>query len=85
MRTRQTSNTSEEQEEAAPEADANLHFPIAEKDMIDPHAVQPTVRDGLPVPIRPTVCLSPRMRHRMEELGRNSADHAGLPDANCGR
>jgi pyruvate/2-oxoglutarate dehydrogenase complex dihydrolipoamide acyltransferase (E2) component len=69
------------------ENEANLHFAIDEKDMIDPSApleVKPTVRDGLPVPIRSTVYLSPRMRHRMEELGLNSADLAGLPGSGAG-
>lgn len=67
--------------------EANLHFAIDENDMIDPSApleVEPTVRDGLPVPIRSTVYLSPRMRHRMEELGLNSADLAGLPGSGAG-
>lgn len=83
---------SQENAEADPPAteeenEANLHFAIDEKDMIDPSApleVKPTVRDGLPVPIRSTVYLSPRMRHRMEELGLNSADLAGLPGSGAG-
>ncbi|MEM6916449.1 MAG: 2-oxo acid dehydrogenase subunit E2, partial [Verrucomicrobiota bacterium] len=71
----------------AEDGEANLHFAIDEKDMIDPSAplqVQPTVREGLPVPIRSTVYLSPRMRPRMEELGLNSADLAGLPGSGAG-
>ncbi len=74
--------------------EANLHFSIDEKDMIpnhekpsghkDPRPVQPTVEGELPVPIRSSVYLSPRMRHRMEELGLNSADLAGLPGSGAG-
>lgn len=74
--------------------EANLHFAVDEKDMIDsqpseasyvdPRPVQPTVEGELPVPIRSSVYLSPRMRHRMEELGLNSADLAGLPGSGAG-
>ncbi len=67
--------------------EANLHFAITEKDMIDPAAprtVTPTVDGGLPVPVRSSVYLSPRLRHRMEELGLNSADLAGLPGSGAG-
>ena len=76
------------------DSEANLHFAIDEKDMIetqppgasyvDPRPVQPTVEGELPVPIRSSVYLSPRMRHRMEELGLNSADLAGLPGSGAG-
>lgn len=72
---------------AAGGAEANLHFAITEKDMIDPgapRAVTPTVDGGLPVPVRSSVYLSPRLRHRMEELGLNSADLAGLPGSGAG-
>lgn len=69
----------------------NLHFSVAKEDVIDtsakkekPRSVQPTVQGGLPVPIRSSVYLSPRMRHRMEELGLNSADLAGLPGSGAG-
>ncbi len=65
----------------------NLHFAIDEKDVIDhsaPAAVKPTVEGGLPVPVRSSVYLSPRLRHRMEELGLNSADLAGLPGSGAG-
>lgn len=65
----------------------NLHFAIDDKDVIDhdaPISVQPTVQGGLPVPIRSSVYLSPRLRHRMEELGLNSADLAGLPGSGAG-
>lgn len=77
----------------APAAEENLHFKVGEKDMIDhsapveptePREVKPTVEGGLPVPVRSTVYLSPRMRHRMEELGLNSADLAGLPGSGAG-
>lgn len=69
------------------EGEENLHFAIAEKDVIDhsaPVSVQPTVQGGLPVPVRSSVYLSPRLRHRMEELGLNSADLAGLPGSGAG-
>lgn len=65
----------------------NLHFAIEEKDLIDhsvPSPVKPTVEGGLPVPVRSSVYLSPRLRHRMEELGLNSADLAGLPGSGAG-
>jgi len=68
-------------------AEENLHFAIAEKDLIDhsvPSPVKPTVEGGLPVPVRSSVYLSPRLRHRMEELGLNSADLAGLPGSGAG-
>ncbi|MCB1205848.1 MAG: 2-oxo acid dehydrogenase subunit E2 [Verrucomicrobiae bacterium] len=72
---------------SAPSPDENLHFAVAEKDVIDhsvPAAVKPTVEGGLPVPVRSSVYLSPRLRHRMEELGLNSADLAGLPGSGAG-
>lgn len=65
----------------------NLHFKIDEDDVIDHDtapSVKPTVDSGLPVPIRSTVYLSPRMRHRMDELGLNAADLAGLPGSGAG-
>ncbi|MEM9018675.1 MAG: dihydrolipoamide acetyltransferase family protein [Verrucomicrobiota bacterium] len=84
-----TSPTNESAEDAT-DGEANLHFVVDEKDMIDHSApsedpkVQPTVEGGLPVPVRSQVYLSPRMRHRMEELGLNSADLAGLPGSGAG-
>lgn len=72
---------------SAPPAGENLHFAVAEKDVIDhsiPASVKPTVEGGLPVPVRSSVYLSPRLRHRMEELGLNSADLAGLPGSGAG-
>jgi pyruvate/2-oxoglutarate dehydrogenase complex dihydrolipoamide acyltransferase (E2) component len=76
-------------EKAAGEAESsdNLHFAIAEKDIIDhskPAAVKPTIEGGLPVPVRSSVYLSPRLRARMDELGLNSADLAGLPGSGAG-
>lgn len=71
-------------------SDANLHFAVDEAEVIDtskpsePKSVKPTVEGGLPVPIRSSIYLSPRMRHRMEELGLNSADLAGLPGSGAG-
>ena len=69
------------------EGEENLHFAIDQKDVIDqdaPLPVTPTVEGGLPVPVRSSVYLSPRLRHRMEELGLNSADLAGLPGSGAG-
>jgi pyruvate/2-oxoglutarate dehydrogenase complex dihydrolipoamide acyltransferase (E2) component len=74
-------------ESGTPACTENLHFAVAEKDLIDhsaPTAVKPTVEGGLPVPVRSSVYLSPRLRHRMEELGLNSADLAGLPGSGAG-
>lgn len=65
----------------------NLHFAVDDNEVIDqdePIAVLPTVQGGLPVPVRSSVYLSPRMRHRMDELGLNSADLAGLPGSGAG-
>lgn len=78
---------------ASPTGEANLHFAVAEGDVIEESAsraaavapaVKPTVEGGLPVPVRSSVYLSPRMRHRMEELGLNAADLAGLPGSGAG-
>lgn len=69
------------------EVEENLHFAVDQKDIIDqdaPLPVTPTVEGGLPVPVRSSVYLSPRLRHRMEELGLNSADLAGLPGSGAG-
>ena len=73
------------------EKEANLHFAIDESEMIESPpvsdqqpTVKPTVEGSLPVPVRSSVYLSPRMRHRMEELGLNSADLAGLPGSGAG-
>tara|TARA_R110000850_G_scaffold249163_4_gene374070 strand:+ start:2006 stop:3226 length:1221 start_codon:yes stop_codon:yes gene_type:complete len=65
----------------------NLHFAIDQADVIQQNAapsVKPTVEGGLPVPVRSSVYLSPRMRHRMDELGLNSADLAGVPGSGSG-
>lgn len=75
------------EEDSVPVREENLHFAVAEKDLIDhsvPAAVKPTVEGGLPVPVRSSVYLSPRLRHRMDELGLNSADLAGLPGSGAG-
>ncbi len=72
---------------SSPASEANLHFAVASSDVIDqqaPTSVKPTVEGGLPVPVRSSVYLSPRLRHRMEELGLNSADLAGLPGSGAG-
>ncbi len=77
-------------EEPDEEKEQNLHFKIDESEMIDSNpvtdqpTVKPTVESGLPVPVRSSVYLSPRMRHRMDELGLNSADLAGLPGSGAG-
>lgn len=65
----------------------SLHFSVDEKEVIRqeaPPSVKPTVEGALPVPVRSSVYLSPRMRHRMDELGLNSADLAGLPGSGAG-
>lgn len=67
----------------------HVHFAVKEEDVIDSSAsqqpqVQPTVEGGLPVPIRAAVYLSPRLRHRMEELGLNEADLAGIAGSGNG-
>lgn len=75
------------EEKTGEETEKNLHFAVDEKDVIEasePPSVQPTVEGGLPVPVRSSVYLSPRMRHRMEELGLNSADLAGLAGSGAG-
>ena len=80
---------SEEQESEANEDDStdNVHFAVKEEDSIDTHyqpEVKPTVEGGLPVPVRSAVYLSPRLRHRMEELGLNGADLAGVAGSGNG-
>lgn len=65
----------------------NLHFQVDEGEVIvgaPVPQVKPTVEGGLPVPVRSTVYLSPRMRHRMEELGLNQADLAGVAGSGAG-
>gem|GEM_PF-29513 len=87
------STESIESEPTEPEGsgeEKNLHFAVDETEMIgatdanDQPRIRPTVEGGLPVPVRSSVYLSPRMRHRMEELGLNSADLAGLPGSGAG-
>jgi pyruvate/2-oxoglutarate dehydrogenase complex dihydrolipoamide acyltransferase (E2) component len=79
------------EESASGSDDEGLHFKVDEENMIntsmpaeEDHSVKPTVDGSLPVPIRSSVYLSPRMRHRMDELGLNSADLAGLPGSGAG-
>ncbi len=77
----------DEAKESSDKQDSNLHFSIDEADVIDHNeapSVIPTVEGGLPVPIRSTVYLSPRMRHRMEELGLNQADLSGVAGSGAG-
>lgn len=78
-------------ETGAGSEEEGVHFKVDDENMIDTstpseedHSVKPTVGGTLPVPIRSSVYLSPRMRHRMEELGLNSADLAGLPGSGAG-
>ena len=64
-----------------------VHFSSSEEDQIESleqPEVQPTVEGALPVPVRSAVYLSPRLRHRMEELGLNSADLAGIAGSGNG-
>ncbi|MDF1859291.1 MAG: dihydrolipoamide acetyltransferase family protein [Verrucomicrobiales bacterium] len=82
--------TEEVSEEPETTDEDSVHFKVDEESMIhhnqkeEPRSVKPTVDGSLPVPIRSSVYLSPRMRHRMEELGLNSADLAGLPGSGAG-
>ncbi|MEM7697704.1 MAG: 2-oxo acid dehydrogenase subunit E2 [Verrucomicrobiota bacterium] len=84
--------TSEEVEADSAEDDSteNVHFKVHSSEVIDSDSpetdfrVKPTVEGGLPVPVRSSVYLSPRMRHRMEELGMNAADLAGLAGSGAG-
>lgn len=72
------------------ESPEGLHFAIDEKEMIQTEVterpeVKPTV-EGLPVPASATgaTYLSPRMKARMEELGLNAADLAGVAGSGAG-
>ncbi len=71
----------------APSEDS-VHFRVKEEDHIASAPgqieVTPTVDGRLPVPVRSAVYLSPRMRHRMEELGLNAADLAGVAGSGHG-
>jgi len=72
---------------AAPSAD-KPHFATSEEDAlapVDAPAVEPTVR-GLPVPANATgaTYISPRMRARMDELGFNASDLAGIAGSGSG-
>ncbi len=74
------------EEESPVPADAP-HFRINNQDEIDggPQSVKPTL-EGLPVPASTTgaTYLSPRMKARMEELGLNAADMAGIAGSGAG-
>ncbi|HRX55396.1 MAG: 2-oxo acid dehydrogenase subunit E2 [Verrucomicrobiales bacterium] len=66
----------------------NLHFRINTSDAIstvEEPTVQPTV-EGLPVPARASgaTFMSPRMKARMEEIGLNAADLAGVAGSGAG-
>lgn len=77
-----------EEDEDDDDGSENSHFAVNKDDEIEQvnYEVQPTVEGGLPVPIRSAVYLSPRLRHRMEELGLNGADLAGVAGSgNAGR
>lgn len=79
----------EKEKEAAESKDENLHFKVdasndydavTEDDaQEDELRVRPTI-EGLPVPASATgaTYMSPRMRARMQELGINAADMAGI-------
>ena len=72
---------------SAQDEDDSVHFAVNEEDQIETLSqpeVQPTVEGGLPVPVRSAVYLSPRLRHRMEELGLNGADLAGVAGSGNG-
>ncbi len=66
------------------------HFAVSKEDEIDSSAtVQPTVRptiSGLPVPASASgaTYLSPRLKARMEELGLNASDLAGVAGSGAG-
>ena len=82
-------DSGETENESSTEDDdeANLHFAVNKENEIvteEEREVQPTVEGGLPVPVRTAVYLSPRLRHRMEELGLNSADLAGVAGSGNG-
>ncbi|MCB1228878.1 MAG: 2-oxo acid dehydrogenase subunit E2 [Verrucomicrobiae bacterium] len=69
---------------------AGVHFAVNEQDMIaggpdERPEVKPTI-EGLPVPASATgaTYLSPRMKARMEELGLNAADLAGVAGSGAG-
>lgn len=80
-------NEAGEKESTGDEGQANLHFAVRDENQIESleqPVVKPTVESGLPVPIKTAVYLSPRLRHRMEELGLNAADLAGVAGSGNG-
>ncbi|NNE92080.1 MAG: 2-oxo acid dehydrogenase subunit E2 [Verrucomicrobiales bacterium] len=76
------------EKEESGDGNDNVHFAVDESEVIDgteeQPSVKPTVEGGLPVPVRSTVYLSPRMRARMEELGLNAADMSGVAGSGSG-
>ncbi len=79
QRTEEAPDSDKSDEETSSEA--KPHFAIKDEDVIsetEQPTVKPTVEGGLPVPVRSTAYLNPRLRHRMEELGLNQADLAGV-------
>jgi len=67
----------------------NVHFAIDESEFIAGNDENPQVRptiEGLPVPASATGAsyLSPRMKARMEELGLNATDLAGVAGSGAG-
>ncbi len=67
--------------------DDNLHFKVSSQEQIEDESskVRPTLQ-GLPVPANATGAsyLSPRMKARMEELGLNATDLAGIAGSGAG-
>lgn len=75
---------------ATDDEEAGAHFAVSEQDMIatptdERPEVKPTI-EGLPVPATATgaTYLSPRMKARMEELGLNASDLAGVAGSGAG-
>ncbi|MCB1061612.1 MAG: 2-oxo acid dehydrogenase subunit E2 [Verrucomicrobiae bacterium] len=66
---------------------SGVHFAVDEREMITDERpeVKPTI-EGLPVPASTTgaTYLSPRMKVRMEELGLNASDLAGVAGSGAG-
>jgi pyruvate/2-oxoglutarate dehydrogenase complex dihydrolipoamide acyltransferase (E2) component len=70
----------------SPEESGGAHYkPEHDREIMERQRVHPTV-SGLPVPAGATgaAYISPRMRVRMQELGLNAADLAGLPGSGAG-
>lgn len=76
--------------EATSDSASGAHFAVSEQDLIatpseERREVKPTI-EGLPVPASATgaTYLSPRMKARMEELGLNASDLAGVAGSGAG-